>query len=223
MGYDGDSFRQKIIVPAIESVIRINGKKILDAGCGEGFLTRRMARNGAREVVGIDFSERLLAHAQRKAEPYKIKFQQSDIENIDLRVGHNFDLCFCINVLMDITSPAIAMMQMTRILKTGGFLIVIIPHPKTFRPHDLGLRLWKARKVKNLGQEVIYTVQMDEASPVRTYYFYRPEEFYTSIVPSSLLLTYENDLMTNNELNWRSFVELNNYPIFKLFVWQKVV
>ncbi len=34
----------------------LDGKNVLDLGCGEGFYTRRVKRWGARDVVGVDIS-----------------------------------------------------------------------------------------------------------------------------------------------------------------------
>src|SRR5215831_2156327 len=43
----------------------LSGKDVLDAGCGEGYNTRILARRGAR-VTGVDISERMLGHAREE-------------------------------------------------------------------------------------------------------------------------------------------------------------
>ena len=47
--------------------LALAGKQVLDVGCGDGHLTRTMARRGA-QVIGIEPGERMLAKA-RAAEP----------------------------------------------------------------------------------------------------------------------------------------------------------
>jgi demethylmenaquinone methyltransferase / 2-methoxy-6-polyprenyl-1,4-benzoquinol methylase len=49
-----------------EAVVR-PGDRVLDACCGTGDLALACARAGAREVVGLDFSEPMLERARRKA------------------------------------------------------------------------------------------------------------------------------------------------------------
>ncbi|MEM7271990.1 MAG: class I SAM-dependent methyltransferase [Actinomycetota bacterium] len=42
--------------------------RVLDLGCGPGLYTNRLARTGA-DVVGVDFSERSIRHAEQAADP----------------------------------------------------------------------------------------------------------------------------------------------------------
>lgn len=43
----------------------LHGKDVLDAGCGEGYNTRILARRGAR-MTGVDLSERMIALAREE-------------------------------------------------------------------------------------------------------------------------------------------------------------
>ena len=43
----------------------LRGRRVLDAGCGEGYNTRILARRGAR-MTGVDISEKMLARLQQK-------------------------------------------------------------------------------------------------------------------------------------------------------------
>src|SRR4051794_17843034 len=51
---------------AAESVVR-PGDRVLDAACGTGDLALADVRAGADRVTGLDFSERMLERARRKA------------------------------------------------------------------------------------------------------------------------------------------------------------
>jgi 2-polyprenyl-3-methyl-5-hydroxy-6-metoxy-1,4-benzoquinol methylase len=42
----------------------MDGRRVLDLGCGTGQLARHLATLGAAEVVGLDVSERMLALAR---------------------------------------------------------------------------------------------------------------------------------------------------------------
>ena len=42
----------------------VNGRRVLDLGCGAGQLARHLATRGAAEVIGVDVSERMLELAR---------------------------------------------------------------------------------------------------------------------------------------------------------------
>ncbi len=49
------------------------GKDVLDAGCGQGYLSRMLAARGAR-VTGIDLSPRLIAKARERDVDGRIEY-----------------------------------------------------------------------------------------------------------------------------------------------------
>jgi Methyltransferase domain len=66
-----DVAREWLNNPAfLEFVGDLHGRRVLDAGCGEGYNTRILARRGAR-MTGVDLSERMiaLARAEQRREP----------------------------------------------------------------------------------------------------------------------------------------------------------
>ncbi|MBA2394746.1 MAG: methyltransferase domain-containing protein [Ktedonobacteraceae bacterium] len=58
----------------------VTGKTILDAGCGQGYLCRLLARKGAK-VTGIEPAESWFNYALQKehTEPLGIMYQQEDL------------------------------------------------------------------------------------------------------------------------------------------------
>jgi 2-polyprenyl-3-methyl-5-hydroxy-6-metoxy-1,4-benzoquinol methylase len=59
-----DPFRRGLHFPAVEEALGdLNGKRILDIGCGDGLFPRSLARRGA-SVVGYDRAPRRIAEAQ---------------------------------------------------------------------------------------------------------------------------------------------------------------
>src|SRR6266702_4126319 len=57
-----------------------DGLDVLDAGCGEGYLTREIARRGARQVTGADKSHALIAAAREvSAEQPAALFREADV------------------------------------------------------------------------------------------------------------------------------------------------
>ena len=56
--------------PALEPLLPdFSGKEVLDLGCGYGWHCAYAAAHGARSVLGIDLSEKMLAAAQGRTPP----------------------------------------------------------------------------------------------------------------------------------------------------------
>ncbi|MFE4583116.1 class I SAM-dependent methyltransferase [Streptomyces chartreusis] len=71
------SFRRGIVFPTYLSAVgSVQGKSVLDVGCGYGTYTRMFRRDGARYVVGVDISPEMiaLARARDTAKPGTIEY-----------------------------------------------------------------------------------------------------------------------------------------------------
>lgn len=114
----------------------VQGQRICDLACGQGWVARELARRGAT-VTGIDLSERLLAIARRyeEQEPSGITYLQADVQHGDVLAKSSFDGCVCIWSLADIPDLAAVFRTLWQFLKAGGWLVVAIPHPCFETPH----------------------------------------------------------------------------------------
>ena len=59
------------------------GKRVLDLGCGFGWHCRYAIERGAKSVVGVDLSEKMLQEAREKITSPLIEYVQKPIEDID--------------------------------------------------------------------------------------------------------------------------------------------
>ncbi|MGX1778595.1 class I SAM-dependent methyltransferase [Nocardia brasiliensis] len=74
--------REYIEEPSIRALCGdLHGRLALDLGCGTGLYTRRLARWGAKQVIGADISEGMLAEARaiENADPLGITYLQRDL------------------------------------------------------------------------------------------------------------------------------------------------
>lgn len=77
----GDPWRSRIEAYSLMNLLGdLNGKRVVDAACGEGHLTRKLRQAGAAEVVGFDISERMieLARAQEAQQDLGIEYFVAD-------------------------------------------------------------------------------------------------------------------------------------------------
>src|SRR5215475_11510855 len=55
-------------------------RRVLDLGCGLGYFAREARARGARQVVGVDLSERMLREARRRTDDAGIVYLRDSLE-----------------------------------------------------------------------------------------------------------------------------------------------
>jgi SAM-dependent methyltransferase len=100
---------------------------VLDAGCGEGRLSRRLAAAGYR-VTSVDASPTLVRRA-READP-RGEYRTADVTDLPF-ADASFDAVISFMVLQDVADYERAVGEAARVLRTGGAFYVAIVHPLT--------------------------------------------------------------------------------------------
>jgi ubiquinone/menaquinone biosynthesis C-methylase UbiE len=133
-----DYYRLEFFGPAQVALCGdVTGLRVLDVGCGSGYLARELARRGAR-VTAVDLSPRMIEHARRleRAEPLDIELAVADAETIDGTYGAaSFDLVTSCLALQDMAHPDRALRAMHTVLRAGGRAVLSISHPCTDTPY----------------------------------------------------------------------------------------
>jgi 2-polyprenyl-3-methyl-5-hydroxy-6-metoxy-1,4-benzoquinol methylase len=184
----GDRNRQYIIDPAIFNILgRVKGKRILDAGCGNGYLSRLLSSKGA-QVTGVDVSTRFIeiAEAKEKQIPLNIQYHVGSVCQLSMFADVTFDAIVSNIVLSDIQNLDQAIQELYRVLKNGGKLVFSIMHPCftsssvkgwVKKPVDSDRREdWLYWKVDRYFDRSVEEWRMYDNSPV--YGFHRPLSDY---------------------------------------------
>lgn len=121
-----------IYQPATDGLLGdVRKKRILDAGCGEGYYCRKLALKKA-SVTGIDGSEEMITFARNKKTEVKVDYKVMDLtQKLNFPDGE-FDIVLANMVLMDIPKIDIATAEFARVLKENGVLVFCITHPCFF-------------------------------------------------------------------------------------------
>ncbi len=131
-GEVGDNWHRTLIDPGLFARIGIlpPGTRVLDLGCGNGYLCRRLARAGAR-VVGVDRSPELLerARARERTEPLGVVYVETDAADLRPLGDAEFDLAIANMSLLDIEDAATSLRELGRVIRPGGRLVASISHP----------------------------------------------------------------------------------------------
>jgi 2-polyprenyl-3-methyl-5-hydroxy-6-metoxy-1,4-benzoquinol methylase len=175
----GDLSRKLIINPAIEALTTdIAGRRVLDAGCGEGVHARMLARRRAK-VIGVDVAPAMieLARAEERRNPLGIVYRVSAIDSLrGVRPG-SIDLVLISMTLMAIAAYDKALARLARTLVPGGRLLAVINHPCFFMPAD-----------ENYFAPARTSWRFYEGQPEPTMYFHRPLGAYASAIRAAGLV-----------------------------------
>jgi SAM-dependent methyltransferase len=108
---------------------RIQGARVLDVACGEGYASRHFASRGAREVVGVDISPQLIDAAKRRTDDPRVAFLNEDAHELRSLDDETFDVVVSQMAMMDIPDHRAAFASVHRVLKPGGAFVFSMLHP----------------------------------------------------------------------------------------------
>ncbi|MDA8121147.1 MAG: methyltransferase domain-containing protein [Deltaproteobacteria bacterium] len=116
------------------------GKRVLDVGCGNGYVLERYAREGA-EVFGVDITETAVDLCRKRfaLSGQKGDFRVADAESLPFGDG-SFDCVCSMGVLHHTPRPDKAVAEIHRVLAAGGMLIVMFYHRNSLY-HRVGMPL----------------------------------------------------------------------------------
>jgi 2-polyprenyl-6-hydroxyphenyl methylase / 3-demethylubiquinone-9 3-methyltransferase len=120
----------------IDGLASLNGKRVLDIGCGGGILSDSMARRGA-QVTGIDLSVKALRVAQLhalEAGTTGVEYREISAESLAAAEPAGFDVVTCMEMLEHVPDPASVVQACHALVKPGGwvFFSTINRNPKSF-------------------------------------------------------------------------------------------
>ncbi|MEX6156193.1 class I SAM-dependent methyltransferase [Providencia manganoxydans] len=108
----------------ISRQITVGNKTIADIGCGGGIYSRAWASLGAKQVIGIDFSEHILKTAIEKSNDYpQLTFQKGYAEETGLATS-SIDIVFERALIHHLTDYQSNFKEVHRILADNGYFII---------------------------------------------------------------------------------------------------
>ncbi len=122
--YEASEKHWKIFYSAEE----VQGKSVLDAGCGTGIFSIIFSNNGAGHVTGIDISEGSLKTAKNLKEKFNLshtEFLQQDMLVLPFP-DEIFDIVWAWGTVHHTTDPFRAIEELIRVLKPGGSILLAV-------------------------------------------------------------------------------------------------
>jgi 2-polyprenyl-3-methyl-5-hydroxy-6-metoxy-1,4-benzoquinol methylase len=217
----GDMNRRYIIDPALFRIMgSVKGLSVLDAGCGNGYLCRLLAKKDAK-VVGVDISKRFIAIAKQKEKeaPLGIAYHTASLCDLALFEKEEFDLIVSNLALMDVHDLEKAVKELARILKKDGKLIFSIMHPCFSSPPVHGwVRIpqdsnrredWIYWKVDRYFERSMETWQYGDMP--QTYSFHHPlSDYFRMLIGNGFIITDFVEPVPSEKDIRKHFRELND-------------
>ncbi len=126
--YGDTSSRTSADVKMIRNLVAIEGKSLLELGCGEGRITQSIAEE-VRELVAIDIDSLAIKHAQQRSTYANVTFLVENIE--DFNLGREFDVVLSIGVgYMYLKDAHRAIENIANHLREDGIALLICSSPE---------------------------------------------------------------------------------------------
>lgn len=125
---------------ALEMLEPLATTKVLDLGCGEGYLARQMRSRGADSVLGIELSEEMVGRAQSAGDDPGLTWQQGSATELNPLPDSSYDRIAAIFLFNYLTRAEMTtvLSQARRLLKPTGKFVFTVPHPSLpwLRPQE---------------------------------------------------------------------------------------
>ncbi len=101
------------------------GKRVLDAGSGEGFGTKELAATAA-SVLGVDYDASVVASAARRWPLANLEFRRLDLSREGL--GERFEVVTCFQLIEHLDDDRAFLARLCEHVEPGGLLVMTTPN-----------------------------------------------------------------------------------------------
>lgn len=145
--------------------IGLAGRRLLDVGCGGGYLSEEFARDGF-EVVGVDPAAASIEAARAHAivSGLEIGYHVGRGESLPFE-DRSFDVVACCDVLEHVEDPGVVIREVARVLRPGGVFLFDTVN-RTFRSRVVLICVWQDLNLAGLRDKNMHVWDK----------FIRPEE-----------------------------------------------
>ena len=115
--------------PAVLSLLPpVQGKRVLDIGCGPGLYAAWLIEHGA-QVVGFDISGEMVERARLRVGEQGTFYQHDFSQPLTFAANSSFDIAVAPLMIHHVTERVTALREVARVLTADGCLIVSTTHP----------------------------------------------------------------------------------------------
>ena len=119
----------------IQSITNLQGKRILDVGCGGGILAESLSKAGAT-VTGIDLSSKALkvAELHQLESGTSVRYLTISAEDLAKEESQSYDVVTCMEMLEHVPDPSSVVQACAKLCKPGWhiFFSTLNRNPKSY-------------------------------------------------------------------------------------------
>jgi SAM-dependent methyltransferase len=149
--------RREIIRVELDRLPLPRGAIVLDAGCGSGRTLQELKRYG--QVSGIELDEEAAEAARSRGEGEVMVGRLEELPWGD----DAFDLITCLDVIEHIPDDRVALRELMRVTKPGGWLVLTVPaYPVLWSAHDEAnhhYRRYQRRTLRSAAEDAGWIVE----------------------------------------------------------------
>jgi SAM-dependent methyltransferase len=125
-------FVQEITARKMSLLNLAAGQSVVDVGCGSGVFLPMLAKavGSAGKAFGVDYSPAMVRDAETKVETeglsHIVSVREADASRLPFADG-SFDAAHCERLLMHLEDPNVALIEMARVVRPGGRIVVAEP------------------------------------------------------------------------------------------------
>ena len=123
--WDIDNALSTLIAAFPDFINSIKGKTVLDFGCGDGYQSVALIRNGARYALGVDIRTDMRNNASKLARDNNVIQQAEFADRVESRFRGFFDIVISQNSMEHFRNPLEIVNIMKSALKEGGALYIM--------------------------------------------------------------------------------------------------
>ncbi len=165
IGEEGDLWHRALIDPPLLHLVgEVGGVRLLDVACGNGYLSRRFARQGAI-VTAVDTNAPLVERARTREaqELLGITYHVADAARLEMLEVSTFDLVVCNMALMDIEDAAGAIHEVARVLGQQGRFVASLSHPCFEKVNTSGWAIEQIYPITTIWRKMSHYREIDVA------------------------------------------------------------
>ncbi|VVA43914.1 conserved hypothetical protein [Candidatus Roizmanbacteria bacterium] len=224
-GGDGRMIRDEVLHPSmLKHLGSVSGKKVFDAGCGDGIIGRELTKQGA-QVIGGDFVFDFASVAHTGSPP--LSTIVSDVARLPI-ADESFDKLVSNLVLMWAPDIENSVKEFARILKHGARAAISITHPMVnLGEFDSSDKNHPKLILSESLQEGTYLKMINQTNGPYLYYQRPPATYVNTFTKNGFKLVegsgYEDVFFSDDFLKKHpQYIRHKMFPLFLILSFDKV-
>ncbi len=151
--------RERQLAAYHRSLEYVEGRRVLEIGCGEGIGASLLAERAAA-VVAVDYSKEALRVARERYGAGNVEFTLMEVPPIDFP-DRSFDAAVCFQMIEHLEEPGVLVAEVRRVLRDGGIaLFATVNKDETISDNPYHIREFSAEDFEELLRVHFDTVEM---------------------------------------------------------------